>query len=537
MQGVCRVAQGMAGNSTQDTRVIATSTTMTLVLRKSISKGLESMCATEPNFDTKERHLCFECVGEKYLRAEIERDGDDGTCFYSGKDRKALSTDQVANSIYIGISGFFERPVQYPPDVEATLEQMARDEGKKPPDKGLRVADLIKEEAGICATATEDVRRALAERYPEEPDIIGLDETGFKEGPFDPEARYVKRESVDAWDFEGDWSFFEKSLKREARYFSRIAEEILATVFDGISNYNTIDGRSLVVEEGPGTELARLYRARVFQSEEKLEEALKRPDMHVGPPPSSVAVAGRMNAAGIAVFYGATSADVALAEVRPPVGSKVLVGCFQVVRSLKLLDLEALEFVADEQGSIFDADHIHRLKRAKFLRGLGQRVSRPVMPDDQPRDYIPTQAVADFLATLAIPPLDGILYPSVQVGHARPSYARRLFRNAGRVDSRNVVLFQKAASVQALNIPAGADISVFNGSHSLFGLGGIDDHPEVDYAVFEKMTSTAPSPEQNDSPLKFSALEVHYVKGVKFDTVSRTVPRYRGHELELDEGA
>ncbi|MCB2401972.1 RES family NAD+ phosphorylase [Rhizobium ruizarguesonis] len=41
--------------------------------------------------------------------------------------------------------------------------------------------------------------------------------------------------------------------------------------------------------------------------------------------------------------------------------------------------------------------------------------SRPVMPDDQEFDYLPTQAVADFLATETVTPLDGIIFPSVQV--------------------------------------------------------------------------------------------------------------------------
>ena len=38
----------------------------------------------------------------------------------------------------------------------------------------------------------------------------------------------------------------------------------------------------------------------------------------------------------------------------------------------------------------------------------------PVMPNDEPFGYLATQAIADFLATEANPPLDGILYPSVQ---------------------------------------------------------------------------------------------------------------------------
>jgi hypothetical protein len=70
---------------------------------------------------------------------------------------------------------------------------------------------------------------------------------------------------------------------------------------------------------------------------------------------------------------------VALAEVRPPVGSKVLVGCFEITRPLKLLDLTAMSDISDGQGSLFDEAHRHRLKQAQFLRGLSSRLSKPVM--------------------------------------------------------------------------------------------------------------------------------------------------------------
>jgi len=90
---------------------------------------------------------------------------------------------------------------------------------------------------------------------------------------------------VDAWDFEGDWRRFERSLKSENRYFNRTAGAILTSIFEGIDGHSTISGRPIVVEAGPGMELAVLYRARVFQREAKLKEAMKRPDMGLGPPP------------------------------------------------------------------------------------------------------------------------------------------------------------------------------------------------------------------------------------------------------------
>jgi hypothetical protein len=254
---------------------------------------------------------------------------------------------------------------------------------------------------------------------------------------------------------------------------------------------------------------------------------MKRPDKDLGPPPSQFAIAGRMNAADITVFYSATEGSVALAEVRPPVGSWVLVGRFEVIQPLRLLCLRALEKVQDEEGSIFDAGYVLRLEKAAFLRRLSRRISKPVKPDDQPRDYLPTQAIADFLAGSENPPLDGIIYPSVQTD---ASQLPRIF-GAAR-DKLNVVLFHKSARVQELDIPEDAEISVSDNPwfSTYGGMSGLDDESEIEYFVREQVMASAAPIEPNDAPLRFSSLEVHSVKGVVFNTLSGPVHRSRAGE-------
>jgi hypothetical protein len=258
---------------------------------------------------------------------------------------------------------------------------------------------------------------------------------------------------------------------------------------------------------------------------------LKRPDIEVGPPPALAATSGRMNAQGIAVFYGATDPLVALAEVRPPVGSTVAVGRFELIRPVRLLDVEALRSV-NVKGSIFDRTFISRLERAKFLRWLSRRITMPVMPDDEPFDYLATQAIADFLATEMNPALDGLLYPSVQ----------------GSQGKLNVVLFHNSARVQELDIPKGVEISAHL-SHET------EDGPEVDYWVFEEVPPAVPSPpaEAHDLPfmseplqashrdfderpptlkLDVPSLTVHHVSGIKFHTEAHSVHRHRSEKRE-----
>jgi hypothetical protein len=174
-----------------------------------------------------------------------------------------------------------------------------------------------------------------------------------------------------------------------------------------------------------------------------------------------------MNAQGISVFYGATREDVAIAEVRPPVGSRVAVAKFEIARPLRLLDLTAAN-TAHEDGSIFDPSLKERLARAAFLRSLGALMVRPVMPDDEAIDYLPTQAVADYLAASNEPHLDGIVFPSAQVE-----------------EGSNVVLFNHAARVEELAFPKGTEITASTACNG-------EDGWEPDYQVQEQI----PTPEK-----------------------------------------
>ncbi len=383
--------------------------------------------------------------------------------------------------------------------------------------EGEEVMDAIASAADIGEEPAEDIRLNLEERhFDHERDKMG------EEGPFDKSAHYTEK-ATDDIEFQIEWAAFERGMKMEARFFSRAAQSTLSVIFEGLTGLQTREGRPAIVDAGPGRELIGLYRARVFQSDVKLEEALKRPDLEIGPPPFIAAAAGRMNARGIWVFYGATSADAALAEVRPPVGSRVVVGRFEIIRPIRLLDVEALREVY-VKGSIFDGGHIRQLERAKFLESLSRRMTLPVMPDDEPFEYLVTQAIADYLATEAN--LDGMIYPSAQLGDA----------------NANVVLFHRASSVEPFRLAEGSEVSVQLDHQT-------EDGPEIDYRVWEKVPLEAPSPPALETPqgpleipnvnwdeepyrppvlrLDLASLQVHHVSNVKVIAKVHPVSRHR----------
>jgi hypothetical protein len=156
----------------------------------------------------------------------------------------------------------------------------------------------------------------------------------------------------------------------------------------------------------------------------------------------------------------------------------------------------------------------------------------PVMPDDEPLDYLVTQTIADYLANKSDAAVDGIIYPSVQ----------------GSEDGVNVVLFHKAARVAAIEMPDGAEIDV-QSSHDT------DEGIEEDYWVWERVPPKSPETslaKTDDFPdltasivihepygddlrkptlrLDLKSLTVHEVKAAKFETYPHTVHRHRSEK-------
>ncbi|WP_164939702.1 RES family NAD+ phosphorylase [Bradyrhizobium zhanjiangense] len=203
---------------------------------------------------------------------------------------------------------------------------------------------------------------------------------------------------------------------------------------------------------------------------------------------------------------------------------------FEIVHRIRLLDLTALDNVR-VQGSIFDSDYLHRSERAQFLKSLSGRITQPVMPDDEPFEYLATQAIADYLATESSVSIDGIIYPSVQV--------------AG--DVLNVVLFHKASRVEEIDIPEGTDVRARTGRNGPEGweddysvieevpprkegadknarADGWPDLPSIHLTLWEKAIS---NPREPSLRIKLDSIKVHRVRRVEFATDKFPVTRHR----------
>ncbi|SDG06454.1 RES domain-containing protein [Dyella sp. 333MFSha] len=406
--------------------------------------------------DDQVKRICADCVGESFLSRLIRATGTPSTCSYCGfRRRRSWEIDALADKVETAFQQHFERTSDQP-DVYEEMLLRDKESSYNWYRSGEPIADAIESTAGVPGDAAKDIVEILAERHADwDRDLIG-EETDFSD-----DSHYRERTDHGSM-LRTMWFPFEHSIKTQARFFNSIASEYLSDVFKNLDSLRTQTGQRVIIKAGSDSSLKSLFRARVIFDQSSLESVLARPDHNLGPPPSRLATAGRMNARGVAAFYSATNPETAIAEVRPPVGSDVVVARFKVTRPLRILDLTRLER-ATATGSVFDPEFSNRLERVSFLQTLNHLMTRPVMPGDESLEYVTTQAVADYLATAYRPAIDGIAYRSAQV-------------KVGK----NVVLFNHAARVEELDLPEGTSIEVSFGH-------GSDEGWETDFDVTERI--------------------------------------------------
>jgi hypothetical protein len=361
-----------------------------------------------------EKVLCADCVDDEYIRVHILSKGVPGKhCSYCNREARTMPLMDLVTRCEEVFSNFYEGTAEEDKVVHFNY-----------PADGDPIEDCLEELLGDNSELIDDLRTVLLTRID-------------SETPEDADPYYNRKSRLEGR-IGYQWQKMSESLKYEARLVNPEAIKVLDSVFGDILTDETEEGFDVFVNAGPSLALNKLYRARVFQSDDALESAMAHPERELGPHPKGKGRAGRMNAAGVSVFYGATDVEVALAEVRPPVGSRVLVGQFSITRNLRLVNLDELARIKpNSKLSLFNPEAVRQYSRRDFLANLTHRLTQPVMPEMEDQSYIITQVIADYLATNKELDVDGIFFKSAQVsGHEQDH------------PGRNVVLFHKASRVE-----------------------------------------------------------------------------------------
>jgi hypothetical protein len=209
-------------------------------------------------------------------------------------------------------------------------------------------------------------------------------------------------------DFENRWYAFNQSIRHGKRFFNKSAFTFCKNLFETIVE----DGQLLqqLVIDLQVTQ--PLYRARVGYSIADIEAINKDPIKQLGAVPAKLASSQRMTPAGVSAFYAAFDRNTCISELRPIVGDGVVSGEFRPNRALKLLDLNALKDVQNNDDIFSDRWKVLSHAYA-FFPELVFKLTRPSSRNNQ-HDYLATQVIFEFLSTEFGSQIDGIIYPSIQ---------------------------------------------------------------------------------------------------------------------------
>jgi hypothetical protein len=116
---------------------------------------------------------------------------------------------------------------------------------------------------------------------------------------------------------------------------------------------------------------------------------------------------GRANPRGIPALYMATTRDTALAEVRPWIGAVISVAQLKTERDLNVIDCSKFHALENFIG-IFDDQT--KSREDGIWMAIDRAFATPVNKEDEAKDYIPTQVLADLFKAEGY---DGVVYKSL----------------------------------------------------------------------------------------------------------------------------
>ncbi|MGY2293626.1 RES family NAD+ phosphorylase [Pseudomonas sp. SDO528_S397] len=257
------------------------------------------------------------------------------------------------------------------------------------------------------------------------------------------------------------WGEFEEGVRHGNRFFNKHAREYLDWLFEGVHTYSAESESLAVVRVLTPEHALPIYRARTCMTPAGVQEINADPAIQLAAPPRALAGEGRMNPAGVPVFYGAFERITCVAELRPPVGGTVVSGEFRLTEPVSVLDFKRFE-TADlgPEPSVFDPDYFLKSGRREFLKYLHDMITAPVPPGSE-RNYLVSQFIAEYLATCVEPCIDGVIFKSVQ----DPSGSNiALFSHAVCVETALQWEFQGSVGVRGPKQRAAPRIEYVNGS-------------------------------------------------------------------------
>lgn len=145
------------------------------------------------------------------------------------------------------------------------------------------------------------------------------------------------------------------------------------------------------------------FRARIHNKRTRRDKFVPA---DLGAPPPEETPAARANRKGEPVLYLSSDTETALSEVRAWKGAAVAIAKMRTCRQLLIVNL--LEFKFPE-SPFFEEDIRWKIQLAGLFQRFVDELSRPVIPHEQERLYLPSQHLCNLFKENGY---DGVAFPS-----------------------------------------------------------------------------------------------------------------------------
>jgi len=340
------------------------------------------------DLDTTE-FVCSKHINESFIKKHIRNIGVKGTCNYCGRKLKVVELRQLLELIIVGIEYLFEDP--------------------------LNTRSYNKEGTHGFDGNTFDFYDLWYEDY------LGLEIQD--DSLFEDIYKYLKNHNLycykDEYESESGfwnsiWNRFQDVVKHEARYVFHF-ENVFSKyhLLDPVSILDKVQESilkfELIREINIGT---KLYRCRQHKFENEITES-----KHMASPPQSISKDnGRMNPAGISMFYCSQNKELTIKEVVDFSDSAkpfYTTAIFKNSKKIRLVDLSQLP----KKSSIFNSTNNGDIETIFFLEEFIKDIAKPVLKGESIIEYIPTQIVTEYIRFNPKLNVDGIIYPSSKDHH------------------------------------------------------------------------------------------------------------------------
>jgi len=359
--------------------------------------------------------VCYKCIGDHALSRRILDEGTIHTCAHCAENRETFTIAEIAELYDEKYREFYQQGDEVPVLHEDDDDSSWAMEGDSP--------DEI---AAQWLEADEDIAYAVVEYLSDQESgdcirdgAMPMYELGFNY-VFEDTGRHYHHDL---------WQNFCDRVRYVRRFYDLEGSKILEDLFAGLASLARSDVQPIITIK-PDSNIT-IFRARRADDRKSVKSILRNAKKNLGPNPLPKR-GGRLNAPGISTFYGALDRETCIAEKRPLVGGYIVVGSFQPIREMTILNLFAFP-KSPKFPSFFlkSFDHEYELYlRLKFLSSFHEVVANPVLPSGENVEYVPTQAVAEFFRDHL--KVDGILYRSAQMPENHKNIA--LFDSADIVE-------------------------------------------------------------------------------------------------------